>query len=371
MDPRPDLKSFCCLNPECKDYAARGRGNLTVRKTYGRDQIRYLRCRSCSEEFSERKGTALFNSKLREAQAVSIIEHLDSGCGLNATAHLVGVARQTVSRLLRCSGRLSGQLHDQLVRNLKPRALQFDEKWSYRGKKQAHLAPGDDPGQVGDHWDTNCLDPQTKLLVTLVPGPRTAQTIERAVQDAAQRLAADAPQPALFTDGEEAYREAILAVFGHYYRSPHRKHRGRPPAAVRRVPHDLVYAQVIKHRREGRIKQVEIRPIFGKTKLPQVVAALGWKQANTSAIERFNLTDRTRNRRKARKTMGFSRRTSFHDWMSWVTALRYNFHHAHRSLQQRQADGAWCKRTPAMAAQLMDHLCSSLELLRLCPVGLR
>ena len=61
---------------------------------------------------------------------------------------------------------------------------------------------------------------------------------------------------------------------------------GRPPAAVLRVPQDLVYAQVVKHRRGGRVKKVEIRPIFGKTKLPQVVAALEWKQANTSALER-------------------------------------------------------------------------------------
>jgi hypothetical protein len=267
------------------------------------------------------------------------------------------------------SGQLSRRLHDQLVRGLRPQALQFDEKWSYTGKKQKHVLARDDPAQVGDHWDTNCLDPQTKLLLALIPGARTAQTIHQAVADAASRLHAGAPRPAIFTDGEPAYQAAILAVFGHRYRAPRSTPLGRPPAPVLRVPPDLVYAQVIKQRRGGRVTGVEVRPIFGKGKLAQVVAALGWQQANTSAIERFNLTDRCR--RKARKSLGFSRRSSFHDWMSWVSALRYNFHHAHRSLRQRQADGTWFKRTPAMAAGLIDHCCSSLELLRLCPVGLR
>ena len=116
--------------------------------------------------------------------------------------------------------------------------------------------------------------------------------------------------------------------------------------------------------------RVDIRPVFGKGKLPAVVQALGWKKANTSAIERFNLTDRDRNRRKTRKTLAFSKRTCFHDWMSWISAVRYNFLHTHRSLRQRTPEGRWEHRTPAMAAGLADHPYSTLELVRLCPVGL-
>ena len=130
-EPRPALENLCCLNAQCKTYGQRGQANLRVRKTYGADRIRYLRCGCCGEEFSERKGTALFNCKISEAQAVSVIEHLDSACGLNATARLVGVSKDAVSRLLRVSGPVSYQLHDRLVRNVHPRALQFDEKWSY------------------------------------------------------------------------------------------------------------------------------------------------------------------------------------------------------------------------------------------------
>jgi hypothetical protein len=57
MEPRPDIQSLCCVNPECKHFSHKGQRNLKVRKTYGKDKIRYLRCSSCGEEFSERIGS--------------------------------------------------------------------------------------------------------------------------------------------------------------------------------------------------------------------------------------------------------------------------------------------------------------------------
>ena len=138
-----------------------------------------------------------------------------------------------------------------------------------------------------------------------MPGCRTTHTIHQVVADAAERLAAETGLPALFTDGEPTYREAIVTTFGRAYPVPRRSIRGRPPAPVVRMPQGLVYAQVVKHRQGRRIQQVEIRPIFGKGKLAQVVADLGWTKANTSAIERFNLTDRMRNAREGRKPCAF------------------------------------------------------------------
>ena len=212
-EPRPALENLCCLNVQCNAYGQRGQANLKVRKIYGVDRIRCLRCGCCGEEFSERKGTALFNCKISEAQAVSVMEHLHSGCGLNVTARLVGVSNDAVGRLLRVGGRISYQLHDRLVRDVQPAALQFDEKWSYVAKKQRHVTAQDNPSQTGDYWDANSLDPHSKLLVSLVPGRRTTHTIHQVVADAAQRLACDAGLPALFTDGEPTYREAIVTTF--------------------------------------------------------------------------------------------------------------------------------------------------------------
>ena len=71
-----------------------------MRKVYGQDRIRFLRCRTCGEECSERRGTALFNTKVAEEQATSIINHVDAGCGVRTTARLVPVTKDTVARLL-------------------------------------------------------------------------------------------------------------------------------------------------------------------------------------------------------------------------------------------------------------------------------
>ena len=370
METRPDLDSLCCVNPDCKLFKQKGADNLKVRKVYGRDRIRFLRCRACAQEFSERKGSALFNCKITEAKAASVIDHLDSGCGVVATATLVGVCKDTVSRLLRVCGTTSHSLHDKLVSDLWPSALQFDEKWSFTSKKQKNLSALDDPNEVGDHWDINCIDPTTKLLISLIPGARTAQQLHRAVADAAGRLAQGAGRPAIFTDGEPAYEAAIKDIFGRRYPAPRSSPRGRRPGPIIRVPQDLVYAQVIKRREKGRVKEVEIRPVFGKNKLDRVIERLGWKRANTSAIERFNLTDRDRNARKARKSMNYSRRVRNHDAMSYISIVWYNFKHYHRSLRKQSETGGWEKRTPAMAAGLVDHQFSTLELLRISTIGL-
>ncbi|PON09635.1 transposase, partial [Candidatus Entotheonella serta] len=69
-----------------------------VRKVYGRDAIRLLRCRTCGEEFSERRGTALVNTKVSETKAVEVIDHLTDGCSVRSTARLTRVCKMTVAR---------------------------------------------------------------------------------------------------------------------------------------------------------------------------------------------------------------------------------------------------------------------------------
>jgi hypothetical protein len=70
---RPDLATLACVNAACQLFGHTGAHNLVIRKVYGHDRMRLLRCRTCGEEFSERRGTALFHTKLPEEQAASII----------------------------------------------------------------------------------------------------------------------------------------------------------------------------------------------------------------------------------------------------------------------------------------------------------
>ena len=133
---RPSLDTLACVNAECHLFRQPGQGNLVIRKVYGDDRIRLLRCRRCGEEFSERRGTALFNTKLSEEKAEAVINHLDEGGGVRSTARLVKVSKDAVARLLRMAGRHAERFHDQQVHDLTPRALEFDEQWSFVKKSR-------------------------------------------------------------------------------------------------------------------------------------------------------------------------------------------------------------------------------------------
>ena len=137
---RPDLDTLACVNAECLRFGQAGQSHLGIRKVSGRDAMRLLRCRSCGEEFSERRGTALCNPKVSEAKAVEVIDHLTDGCGVRSTARLTKVCTETVARLLRGAGRHAERLHDQQVRDLTPLALEFDEQWG-SVKKSINAVP--------------------------------------------------------------------------------------------------------------------------------------------------------------------------------------------------------------------------------------
>ena len=136
-----DVSDLCCVNSRCKEYGQRGAGNLVCRKLYGRNRSRFVRCRACGEEFSERKGTALFGLRLPEQKALDVFAHLADGCGTRQTARLVGVDKDTVTRLAMRAGRHAQALHDERVRHLRVPEAQFDEKWSFVGKKGGALRP--------------------------------------------------------------------------------------------------------------------------------------------------------------------------------------------------------------------------------------
>jgi transposase-like protein len=111
-----DLSRFCCHNPQCPHAGKRAAGNLTVCGHYGKHQtFRLLYCRGCRARFSERKGTALFNSRLPADKALSVLEHIAEGCGIRKTGRLTHVNRGAVGRLAKLAGDQSKALHDELV----------------------------------------------------------------------------------------------------------------------------------------------------------------------------------------------------------------------------------------------------------------
>lgn len=113
--PTDDLNGFCCQNPDCPRYGERGVGNLSVCDRFAKANHRLLYCNVCKARFSEFKGTPLFNSKLPHDKVLAILEHLAEGCGVRQTARLVGVNKDTVTRLALLAGQHAKATHDEMV----------------------------------------------------------------------------------------------------------------------------------------------------------------------------------------------------------------------------------------------------------------
>jgi IS1 family transposase len=239
----------------------------------------------------------------------------------------------------------------------------LDEKWSFVGKKEKHCDPADpDDAVKGDNWDHVALDAEHRLVVSVVPGKRTVENVEKLVQDFKRRT--EGRSMNLITSDEyKPYRQAILKAYGKKVASKPTGKPGRPKGPHWKPTPDLKYATVHKTREKGRVVKIDFRVIFGT--VAAVMAALKQskvsKKINTAFVERQNGTDRGRNGRKTRKTYGFSKDWDIHNAVTYFTMYSYNFCWPVRTLREQAADGRWMPRTPAMSAGLTDHVWSLWE----------
>jgi transposase-like protein len=203
-----------CVNVRCELYGQAGAGNLTVRKVYGKDKIRYLRCQVCGAEFSERKYTALWNTKVRETKAVAVGEHLSEGCSLKGTARLVKVDASTVRRVNQRLGQHGQRFHAEQVQAVRGEALEADERHGYATHK-------------GPAWEAELMDPVSKFVIFHVQGRRNEALIRTLLEDGVSRLI-ERQEVVLFTDGESSYATLFPEIFGQSH---------RPAAPVTAVVH--------------------------------------------------------------------------------------------------------------------------------------
>src|SRR5215208_4761079 len=202
---RPRMETLACPYEDCHLYAQKGIRNLTVRKLYGKDQIRYLRCSACSREFSERKRTALFNTKIEETKAISVAEHLAEGVSTKGTSRLVGVSAEAVRRLRRNLGDHSREFQDERVEDVETTSVQMDERYGYVRNKGEPF------------WEATAIDPESRLLVSFVVGRRNESLIGELMESTKRRLRSPRDL-VLMTDGERSYESLFSSVFGEPYR---------------------------------------------------------------------------------------------------------------------------------------------------------
>ena len=243
-------------------------------------------------------------------------------------------------------------------------AAQFDERWSFVGKKEARCNP-EDPADLcrGDAWDHTAVDPAHRLVLSLVPGKRTAENCKLLVADV-QRRTGGRTDLLLTSDEQPPYKEALAQTYAVAVPQPKRTGPGRPPRPKRELPQDLVYATVHKVRENGHVVKVLRAVVFGTTAvLAGLLARLPAAQRtiNTAFVERNNGTERGQNARKTRRSYRFSKDWETHHAVSYFTAYSYNFCWAVRTLREKDVAGHWRERTPAMAAGLASHVWSLQE----------
>ena len=235
-----------------------------------------------------------------------------------------------------------------------------------RQKKDKHLTEEERAsGEVGSIWDHVAVDPETKLMVSLVQGPsRDQETCDKLVEDFADRTGHEPPDLTT-TDEHAPYKNSLLKTYGRDYRPRRRAKVGRKRKLKKRGPEGMVYATVKKTREKGRVVHVRTELVLGKEE--DLVAALEAspcsKTINTSFVERNNGTSRHFNSRKQRDTYGFSKQLAEHEAMSWLMLTHYNFCWQHRMLRVHLGSQRYAQRSPAVAAGIADHVWTIEELL--------
>ena len=201
------------------------------------------------------------------------------------------------------------------------------------------------------------FDPETRLVVSLVVGKRTEAATHTLVRDFRRRTGCRVMR-LMTSDEYPVYATAIREAYGRVVTPPRTGRPGRPRGPSTVIPPEVTYATVHKVRENNRVVAVSTRVVFG-TLVAVVLALLASavsRVVNTCFVERHNGTDRNRCSRKVRKTYAFSKDWETHRAATAFRYFRYNFCWPVETLRQKDVDGRWQQRTPAMAAGLTTHV---------------
>lgn len=302
------------------------------------------------------------------------VRALAEGNSLRSTARIVAIDKDTA-----CDWLHRAACHCRLVmlclwQELAVSECQLDELWSFVHTKEGNLETAKRVCDTyGDAWVWVAFAPVWRLVLAFVVGKRTQESanllLERVV------AVTDSTLPLFTSDQLSEYPNALMHVYGQWYQPTRNGDRGRFPEPRKRVPPDLLYAQVVKQRERGQVVAVSTKVVFGAEE--QIEACLQKsstrQKINTSFVERQNLTLRQHNRRLTRKTNGFSKELSWLEKQLWLSLAYYHLVLPHLSLRRelpnRQptrgggSEQRWQLVTPAMAAGMTDPIWTTQELL--------
>jgi IS1 family transposase/transposase-like protein len=360
-----------CPNPVCDQYQRMNPGNISAIATYATQSgtRRIFKCRDCGGTFSETRDTVFFDLRTAEEKVMMALKMLLVRVELAAISFVLGVTEETLIEWLRRAALKAEAINAHLLREVHLTHIQLDELWNFIARQCSHasdaqgesLAESDD----GRQWIWLSYAPEYRLIVAAFVGPRT---FESALHLIRMTAAVVAGIPAFFSDCLSMYLPALVAVYHRLKVFPRTGKPGRPRKPLLEPDPELVYAQVIKQKRKGRLTVLGERVVLGAEKL----ARLG-VNISTSLIERLNQTFRHALSPLVRKSRSFCKtRTQMRRRVVFFQTF-YNFARPHMSLRtaiplhERVSRGMiqprWRQCTPAMAAGLTNHVWTFRELL--------
>ena len=269
-------------------------------------------------------------NKLSTEKRVQILGMLVEGVSMRAISRLTKASINTVTKLLTDASEAAEEYHAEHVQGIQgSRHIQCDELWSFVYAKEAHVRTAKAaPPEAGDAWTFTALDTESKLIVSYLVGPRDGESALAFMDDLRTRIE---ERPQISTDGLKAYREATWEAFGG----------------------DLDFAQIIKQfGKDGEADQRKYSPAkcTGMEKLV-IWGSPNLDTANTSHVERHNLSMRMAMRRFTRLTNAFSKKLEKHCAALSLYFYHYNHVKPHGALRTKRDN----RVTPAMAAGIADH----------------
>jgi IS1 family transposase len=208
-----------------------------------------------------------------------------------------------------------------------------------RGEKDKNCEPLDpDDRERGSYWDHVIIDPESKLIVSLVVGRRDADTVVQLFTDFYGRTDGYLPE-LICTDEYAVYETVILDTYGVCKHELELTPQEEADFSLGdfHFPVEVTYATVHKEKEGGRVVAVTERLVLGSEERLEgtLEDSERSRSVNTSFVERYHGTHRQFNARKKRKAYTFSKELSFHEAGVWLVVVWYNFGWCVRTLREK------------------------------------